>query len=86
MIFFVIILVCQERMINMPIPKCEGARKYSNHGKPGLRVCGNPAYYECPSCDKPLCLKCSYDASRHRKRCYGGKSIDKKEFQEEIRD
>lgn len=57
---------------------CKGIRKTKQRS--GLwvpKICSNPAKFECPACDKPLCKKCTYDASRHREKCYGGKDIDK---------
>ena len=58
---------------------CLGKRVVKNHGKFGLvRTCGNEAKFECSACDRLLCAACATDASRHRKKCYGGKNIDKK--------
>ena len=61
---------------NQVRPKCKGIRVVKNHGRYShKRICSNPASNECPACETPLCGKCSYDASRHRKACYGGKDI-----------
>lgn len=60
--------------------KCEGIRNVKNHGHMIDRICLQESKYECNNCDAPLCLKCTYVASRHRRKCYGGKNIDKKEF------
>lgn len=80
MIFSLLIL---EDMI---LKKCEGKRTVISHGNKNLlRTCGLNAVIECPSCDAPLCLKCSYLASRHREKCYGGKNIAKETLQNEIK-
>ena len=64
--------------INKNVPqhlKCVGRRVVKNHAGILKRKCLQYSFYECPSCDNPLCKKCAIVASRHRKDCYGGAAL-----------